>query len=227
MLNITKMMTSKLVIFDLDGTLLNTISDLGTACNHALSQLGLPQHPLEAYNKMVGNGLRKLVERSAPEVPPETIDRLIALTKEYYNGHCTDTTLPYPGMPELLDELVSRGVMVAVASNKYQEGTDRIIRHFFPRVPFIAIEGQNDERPIKPDPTILLDIIKTGEETIGEPLRGSEVRMVGDSTVDIETARRAGIESIAVSWGFSPIEEIETARPDHVVTQASQILQYL
>ena len=219
-------MKKALAIFDLDGTLLNTISDLGTACNHALRQLGLPRHPLEAYNKMVGNGLRKLVERSAPEASKETINRLIALTKEYYNGHCTDTTRPYPGMPELLDELVSRGVMVAVASNKYQEGTDRIIRHFFPLVPFIAIEGQNEERPIKPDPAILLDIIKTAEKTAGEPLGGSEVIMVGDSTVDIDTARRAGIESIAVAWGFSPLVEIETARPDHVVTEASQILHY-
>lgn len=220
-------MTAKLVIFDLDGTLLNTISDLGTACNHALRQLGLPEHPLEAYNRMVGNGLRKLIERSAPDASPETIDRLIPLTKEYYNGHCTVTTRPYPGMPELLQELVDRGIMVAVASNKYQEGTERIIRHFFPHIPFIAIEGQTDTRPIKPDPAILLDIIHTAELSTGQPLSRSDVRMVGDSTVDIETARRAGIPGIAVSWGFSPLTDIETANPDHVVTSASQITEYL
>ena len=220
-------MTAKLVIFDLDGTLLNTISDLGNACNHALGELGMPRHPLDAYNRMVGNGLRRLVERSAPQANPETIDRLIGLTKAYYNRHCTDTTKPYPGIPELLDELARRRVMIAVASNKYQEGTDRIIRHFFPGIPFVAIEGQNEERPIKPDPSILLDVIKAAENASGQRISLCEVRMVGDSTVDIETARRAGIESIAVSWGFSPLADIRTAHPDHIVSSTSRILQYL
>ena len=210
------------VIFDLDGTLLNTITDLGKACNHSLSMSGLPVHPVSAYNRMVGNGFRTLIQRAAPEgTPPEVIDRLTSLSREYYDNHCMESTVPYPGIPGLLEELKARGVRMAVASNKYQAAVDRIIRHYFPDIPFIAIEGQREGRPIKPDPAILSVIME--ENRISE----TSAFMVGDSTVDIETARRAGIPGIAVSWGFSPIEELTPAHPDHIVSDPSQILSVI
>lgn len=214
-------MGTKTVIFDLDGTLLNTISDLGYACNYALDQEGLPTHEISEYVNMVGNGLRKLIELSAPNASPETIDRLITHCKRYYNGHSTDTTQPYPGMSELLETLASHDVKLAVASNKYQEAVDKIIRHFFPDIPFAAIMGQIESRPIKPDPAIINVIM---EQTASSP---EETVMVGDSAVDIETARRAGVISVAVKWGFSPEEDLRDAMPTHLVSSAEEILSLL
>ena len=207
------------VIFDLDGTLLNTISDLGKACNHALSVSAMPTHPVADYHRMVGNGFRKLIERAAPPATsPETLDCLTRLSREYYDNHCMESTTPYPRIPELLEELQARGVKLAVASNKYQAAVDRIIRHYFPKIEFVSIEGQRDDRPIKPDPTILKSIM--ADDALSE----ARAIMVGDSTVDIETARKAGIPSIAVTWGFSPQQELVDAAPDHLVDSPSQIL---
>lgn len=215
----TKEITQPTVIFDLDGTLLNTIADLGKACNHALSSLGMPTHAVADYQKMVGNGFRTLIERAAPEgTPSETLDRLTALSREYYDCHCMESTEPYPGIPELLEELKTRGVRMAVASNKYQAAVERIIRHYFPDIDFIAVEGQREGRPIKPDPAILKSIMALN------PLPETSTFMVGDSTVDIETARNAGIQSIAVTWGFSPQQELLEAAPDYLVSHPSQIL---
>lgn len=209
----------KTVVFDLDGTLLNTITDLGKACNHALSITGMPTHPTSAYNKMVGNGFRKLIERAAPAgTTPETLDRLTVLSRGYYDNHCMESTVPYPGISELLDTLKARGVRMAVASNKYQAAVERIIRHYFPDIPFVAVEGQREGRLIKPDPAILTAIPGVADRA------GEDVWMVGDSTVDVETARRGSVPSIAVTWGFSPVEELEQASPDHIVSHPSQIL---
>ena len=119
----------QLVIFDLDGTLLNTIADLGNACNHALKSMEFSPHPLSAYNYMVGNGVRKLMERAEPDATSETIDELLRHFREYYDEHCTDLTQPYPGIPELLRTLRDQGIRVAVTSNKYQKAVDKIIAH--------------------------------------------------------------------------------------------------
>ncbi|MDE6771794.1 MAG: HAD hydrolase-like protein, partial [Muribaculaceae bacterium] len=124
----------KLAIFDLDGTLLNTIYDLGEAVNYALRKKGFAQHPIPAYNYMVGNGVRKLVERAQPDADSETVDELLSLFKEYYDRNCTVDTKPYTGIPELLAELEKRGVAIAVASNKYQSAAEKIVKHFFPDI---------------------------------------------------------------------------------------------
>ncbi|MDE6866152.1 MAG: HAD hydrolase-like protein, partial [Muribaculaceae bacterium] len=110
----------KLVIFDLDGTLLNTISDLGNACNYALRMMGYSEHALSTYNYMVGNGVRKLVERAVPDADEETIDKLLSIFREYYDEHCTDSTLHNPGIPELLNDLTDKGVTICVSSNKLE-----------------------------------------------------------------------------------------------------------
>ena len=136
-----------LVIFDLDGTLLNTIYDLGEACNYALRKLGYAQHPIPAYNYMVGNGVRKLMERAQPDADKEVIDKLLKYFKEYYGEHCTVDTRPYNGIPELLRELTDRKISIAVASNKYQAAVSKIIDHFFPDIPFVAVKGQVEGRP--------------------------------------------------------------------------------
>lgn len=213
------MIMKKLVIFDLDGTLLNTISDLGASCNHALKAFGYPEHPISAYNYMVGNGVRKLMERAEPDADEETIDRLLELFREHYDEHCTDNTVPYPGIVEMLQELTDKGVAVAVATNKYQRAADKIIRHFFPDIPFVAIMGQVEDRPVKPDPSIDFAILNE------HPTRKADVLQVGDSAVDIETARRACVESIGVTWGFRPVSELRKAYADHVVSSPKEILR--
>ncbi|MDE6787600.1 MAG: HAD family hydrolase, partial [Muribaculaceae bacterium] len=205
----------KLIIFDLDGTLLDTIADLGTACNYALKAKGYHEHPLAAYPYMVGNGVKKLIERAQPDASPEEREELLTLFREYYDEHCTDLTKPYPGIPEMLQQLTDNHIAVAVATNKYESAARKIIDHFFPDIPFVAVMGQTEDRPVKPDPSIDFAIL------LSHPTRKSEAMHVGDSAVDIETARRACIDSVGVTWGFRPITELRKAYADHIVCSPS------
>ena len=208
----------RLIIFDLDGTLLNTIADLGNACNYALKKKGLSEHPLSSYNYMVGNGIRRLMERAAPDASEGMIDSLLCDFREYYDRHCTDCTKPYPGIPELLATLREKGVSVAVASNKYQAAAEQIVRHFFPDIEFAAIRGEQQGCPRKPDPSILFAILGS------HPTPKAEVLMVGDSAVDMETARRACVDSAGVTWGFRPVSELRNAYATHIVSNPVEII---
>ena len=198
----------KLVIFDLDGTLLNTIEDLGRAANYALEQNGFPTHSMASYPFFVGNGVRRLVGRVLPESArgdEDVIQSMLSAFKEYYDEHNTCYTRPYDGIPELVAELVGKGVAVGVASNKYQAATDAIIGHYFPDVPWVAVEGQKDGVPVKPDPSIVFQILAAARVTKRDTL------YVGDSGIDMEAARRACVDSIGVTWGFRPEKEIGRA----------------
>lgn len=209
----------KLVIFDLDGTLLNTIADLGNACNFALKSMGFSEHAISTYNYMVGNGVRKLMERAEPDADEELVDKLLDIFRGYYDNHCTDNTLPYPGIKDLLADLVARGVSVAVATNKYQSAAEKIIQYYFPEIPFVAVLGQSEGRPIKPDPSIVFAILNEF------PVPKRNILYVGDSAVDMETARRACIESAGVTWGFRPMAELRNAYADHIISKPSEILK--
>lgn len=211
----------KLVIFDLDGTLLNTIDDLGLSCNYALETLGYPTHALAAYPFMVGNGVRKLIERAQPDASPEEVDKILSVFKEYYNEHNTDTSKPYDDIESLLQELTDRGIAVAVASNKYQEAVEHIISHFFPNIPFVAVEGQREGRNVKPDPSIVFSILSQ------HPTPKNEVLYVGDSAVDIETAKRACVDNVGVTWGFAPVSHLRKACADHIVSSPKEILNFI
>lgn len=194
----------KLVIFDLDGTLLNTIEDLGHAANFALEKHGFATHTMASYPFFVGNGVRKLITRLLPEGRRDnaTVDAILKDFKEYYNEHNCDYTKPYAGIEELLVELQESGVMLAVASNKYQDAVTRIIEHYFPNVNFVAVEGQIDGRNVKPDPSIVFSVLAKAQ------VPKAEVLYVGDSGVDMETARRACVDSVGVTWGFRPEKEL-------------------
>lgn len=211
----------KLAIFDLDGTLLNTIEDLGRACNHALEQKGLPIHNMASYPFLVGNGVRNLILRAVPESyrTESYIDDILKVFKEYYNEHNCDYTAPYDGIPELLSQLCEMGVKVAVASNKYQQATEKIVKHFFPTVDFVTINGQQEGIPVKPDPSIVFDILAKAQITKDETI------YIGDSGVDMETARRACIDSIGVTWGFRPEKELTEYYANHIVHSPSEILE--
>ena len=209
----------KLAIFDLDGTLLNTIEDLGYAANHALQAHGYPTHSIASYPFFVGNGVRRLIERVLPEDArtEATIDRLLVTFKEYYNDHNTDYTKPYEGIPELLSLLSSRGVAIAVASNKYQAATEKLISHFFPTLAFIAVEGQKEGVPVKPDPSIVFEILAKAKTPKADTI------YIGDSGVDMETARRACVDSVGVTWGFRPEKELVENHADTIVNSPGDI----
>lgn len=210
----------RLVIFDLDGTLLNTISDLGAATNHALKESGYPQHNLASYPMFVGNGVTRLIERALPEDvrTPEIIASMREKFREYYDEHMADATEPYPGMRRLLSDLVDMDVKVAVASNKYQQAVEKLIAHFFPDIPWCAVEGQKEGVPVKPDPSIVFEILGK------VPTRKSKVLYVGDSGVDMETARRACVDSCGVTWGFRPVKELRDTYADNIVNSPDEII---
>lgn len=209
-----------IVIFDLDGTLLNTIDDLGAATNFALRECGYPEHNLASYPMFVGNGVSRLIERALPEDErnPENVQRLKEKFTEYYDVHCADLTQPYPGIKEMLHTLQEMGVRMAVASNKYQEAVEKLINNFFPEIEWSAIEGQKEGVPVKPDPSIVFEILAKS------PARKSKVLYVGDSGVDMETARRACVDSTGVTWGFRPVKELRDYHADNIVNSPEEII---
>lgn len=211
----------KLVIFDLDGTLLNTIEDLGQAANHALEKNGFATHTMASYPFFVGNGVRRLITRVLPEDNRDarTVDTLLKDFMEYYNEHNCDYTKPYYGIPELLLDLQAAGVKIAVASNKYQAAVTRIINHYFSDIDFIAVEGQIDGRNVKPDPSIVFSILAEAQ------VPKAEVLYVGDSGVDMETARRACIDSVGVTWGFRPEKELVESYAGTIISNPTDILK--
>ena len=203
------------IIFDLDGTLLNTIDDLGYACNHALEQAGYPTHPIEAYPEKVGNGINNLIRRALPEGErtEEKILRVREFFVPYYDAHNCDYTRPYEGIPELLAALKRQGHQLAVASNKYQAATEKIVSHYFPDV-FAVILGERAGVERKPDPQIVYDI---------RAALPGEALYIGDSLVDMETARNAGVPFIACSWGFVARNQLVAAGAEHIADRAEEI----
>lgn len=214
----------KIVFWDLDGTLIDTLDDLGAAVNHALALRGLPHLGPDDFRKMVGHGVRNLVAQavekaaSLAEVAPAAgapedvrtdayIDSALADFKEYYCANIDVFTRPYPGMPELLSELSKAGVKMAVVSNKFQEGTERLVKEFFPDVDFVAILGNRPGWPLKPSPEIVEDVLKRVDGG-GEHISRADAILVGDSPTDMRTAANGGIDAIAVTWGYSSQEEL-------------------
>ena len=246
-------MPKRLVIFDLDGTLIDSLEDLGAAVNHALSLRGLPLHTREDYRKMVGHGVRNLVEKALeasvgpmvsegkvafggqmtegnyfsgrcpknqfPSARTDSyVDAALADFKEYYSAHSAVHTRPYPGIPELLADLQAAGVRLAVASNKFQEGTERLIRSLFHDIQFVAILGNRPGYPLKPAPEIVQEVLRKAD--IGP----SDAVMVGDSPTDMRTAANGGIEGLAVTWGYRTADELAGHRLVHSVPELRGLL---
>ncbi len=213
----------KLAIFDLDGTLLDTIGDLAASCDAVMQMNGLPQHTTDEYRQMVGRGILRLVEAAIPEQmrSPEYVEKVRRDFVAYYLDHIDLHTHPYNGIPELINAMTERGVKIAVASNKFQAGTERLIRSFFPDVEFVAVLGQRVGVPLKPDPQIDLEIIEAAGV---EP---SETLHIGDSGVDMQTAHAAGVRAVGVTWGFRSREELTESGADVIVDHPEEILNLL
>ncbi|MGL5980144.1 MAG: HAD family hydrolase [Phocaeicola sp.] len=213
----------KLIIFDLDGTLLNTIGDLAAAVNHALTHYGYPTHTEDACRFFVGNGITKLLERALPadKQTPQEVERLMAQFLPYYNAHSTDLTAPYAGTIELLKKLQAEGYKLAVASNKHQSGTSELVALYFAGIEFCSVLGQREGVETKPHPTIVYETIATAGVTPEETL------YVGDSNVDMETAQNAGVDALGVAWGFRPRAELEAYKPLAVIDVAAELMNYL
>ncbi len=188
----------KTVIFDLDGTLLDTLQDLTDATNYALHRHGFPEHSLEAVRSFVGNGVRKLIERAVPAgLETATVDAVFATFMTYYSEHCLDKTAPYGGVPEMLRTLKEAGYRMAVVSNKADAVVKHLCHQFFPGTIEVA-EGENEAAGIgkKPSP----DMVNLAVKELGVALE--TCIYVGDSDVDIQTAHNAQMSCISVTWGF-------------------------
>ena len=216
-------MKKRLVIFDLDGTLLNTIADLAVATNEALKAMGYPTHSEEVIQTFVGNGVSKLLERSMPE--DKRTEENIALVRRhfmaYYDQHNADLSTPYPGIADMLSRLQEGGVMLAVASNKYQSATEKLIARYFPHINFVCVLGQRQGIPVKPSPDIVLEIMEKAN------VSRSDTLYVGDSGVDMQTAQNAHVDAIGVSWGFRPRAELQSFSPLGIIDSAEELLRYV
>ena len=218
----------KLVIFDLDGTLLYTVPDIAAATNQALAACGYPVHSETDIASFIGNGINKLFERALPENArsQEEVLRIRSLFLPYYGEHCADMTRPFDGIPELLTGICRHGIKVAVASNKYHPATVKLIQHFFPETPFCAVFGEREGVPRKPEPMIVWDILRKAGISVSDDGRES-VLYVGDSGVDMQTAANAGLEAVAVTWGCRTREELASYSPAHIVDRPEQIADIL
>ena len=206
------------VIFDLDGTILNTLEDLAAAGNWICRQKGWPEHTVEGYRQLVGTGMRNLLGLLDPMGHSDPgLDDALAEYMDYYGRHCLEKTAPYPGIPALLAELKRRGVKLAVYSNKGDRFCGEIVEHFFPGV-FDVIRGKVDGVPVKPNPAGLALVMEAlGAET-------ATTLYVGDSNVDMETARNGGLVSCGVTWGFRGRKELQEAGAVHMTDTAEELL---
>ena len=214
----------KFIIFDLDGTLIDTIEDIANACNYALRQCGCPERRLDEYNMLVGRGIDNLFRGALPEgmKSEDMVTRMREHFVPYYNLHKCDFSHPYDGIIELLDRLSAEGIRFAVASNKYQDGTEQLVRNLFGRYDFVKILGERKGKPIKPDPLIVQEAME------GIPgINIDEVLYCGDSNVDMQTGINAGVKTVGVTWGFRSREELQAYDPYALIDHPSEMIQII
>ncbi len=211
------------VIFDLDGTLLDTLHDLGDSMNRLLQRHGWPVHPPSSYKMFVGNGARKLIERAVPadQHTPEVLDQCYREFIEDYRQNWAKKTAPYTGIPELIDSLYNRGIRMSVLSNKIHDFTVRCVERFLAPEKFQLIFGERPGIPRKPDPAGALEIAeKTGiapENTV----------YVGDTAIDMQTGTAAGMYTVGVLWGFRSRQELEENGAMHIIERPEELMDVI
>lgn len=211
-------MKYKAVIFDMDGTILNTLEDLKNATNYSLRQFGMPERSLEEVRMFVGNGIRKLVERAVPSgTSEEKIAQVFDVFLEYYEIHSADNTSPYPGILELVEKLKKSGIKTAVSTNKADVPAQELGRKYFNGI-FDLIVGQQDGLKVKPAPDSVNKILSILD------IQKKDAIYIGDSDVDVQTAKNSGLDFIGVSWGFRGREFLEKNGAKNIVDNANEIL---
>lgn len=211
------------VLFDLDGTLLNTLGDISGAVNRALEKNGFPGHSVEICRSFIGDGARTLISRALPKgfATDEIIARCLADFRQDYALNWHLTTRPYPRVPELLDQLSNQGVRFSVLSNKPHEFTVKCVERFLPDWPFEVVFGQRENMPLKPDPSSALEIARRMN------LQPVACLFVGDSPVDMKTGANAGMDAVGVSWGFTERRELAAQHPGAIVSEPMEILNLM
>ena len=210
-------MAYQAVLFDMDGTVLNTLDDLTDAVNYTLDHFSLPPVARSHVRKNLGHGAQYLIAHCVPEeCGPDTVAQVLALYKPWYDRHCRIKTAPYPGMTELMNELSEAGILLAVVSNKPDTAVQELVNAFFPGLLECAV-GEKTGVRTKPHPDTLLAAV----EKLGVPLE--QCVYVGDSEVDVETARNAGMDGIAVVWGFRDEEELLRAGAEVLVHSMNEL----
>ncbi|MBR4763376.1 MAG: HAD-IA family hydrolase [Lachnospiraceae bacterium] len=214
-------MKYKAVIFDMDGTTLDTLEDLLGALNHTLGRFGFPLHDLREMRGYVGSGIRRQIEQGAPAgTPAETIDRMLPVFMEYYKVHGAEHTHPYEGIPELLRHLRDRGIRTAIVSNKADVAVRRLTEVYFPGLFEVSV-GEKEGVRRKPAPDSVLEVLRIMGLSV------SDAVYVGDSEVDIQTADRAGMDRIIVGWGFRDREDLLRDGADRVFGSPREVEEYL
>lgn len=209
------------IIFDLDGTLLNTIKDIGDSVNKVMEDNGLNTYTYDEYKLMVGNGFRKLLERALGKDHMDLIEEAMHGFLYYYDKYYMESSVPYEGIKELLIELERRQIKLAINTNKRNDYANNLINHVLGDISFIEVLGEKPEFPKKPAPDAALYLI----DKMG--LKKEEVLYIGDSSTDIKTALNAGLSSIGVSWGFRGETELKKEGATYIAYQPSDILKYL
>lgn len=216
-------MTIDAVLFDLDGTLLNTLGDIAAAANRVLAESGFPPHPDESYKQFIGSGVRMLFHRALPPDADtdDQIEHCVLRFLHAYNEGWNIRTRPYDGIPELLDELARRDIALTVLSNKPDAFTRRCVEFYFARRPFRAVSGDRPDRPRKPDPA--------GALAIAHDLAITPDRFLylGDSSVDMQTGHRAGMHPVGVSWGFRSVDELREHGAEAIVDHPGELLRLI
>ena len=208
------------VLFDLDGTLLDTLEDLATAANRVLAAKGLPVHTVDAFRIFVGDGLNTLVERMLPDDArtPEMIRDAAAFFREEYGKNWHECSAPYPGIAAMLDGLTAQGLRMGILSNKPDTFTQLCVRQLLPSWTFNPVLGQRSGVPKKPDPSAALEVARLLS------LQPSQILYVGDSGVDMQTALSAGMPAVGVLWGFRPADELRQAGAHHLIARPEELL---
>lgn len=208
-------------VFDLDGTLLDTLADIASACNTVLARHEYPQHPLAAYTGMVGDGFGTLMKRAMPPERPPDHMRLMELTEEaraVYATHMTDETRPYPQMRETLRTLATQGKKLFVLSNKPDNLVKTLIAFYFPEIVFCDVRGARPEQPLKPDPSVLLAMLASAQ------VLPAQACYIGDSNVDMITAKNAALPGIGAAWGFRGASELWESGATCVIEKPDELL---
>lgn len=217
-------MKIKAAIFDLDGTLFYSLPDIANSINKVLEAHNYPTHPHSEIEKMIGNGFRKLVERALPNKESQDyklVDKLDIIARDIYKENlCIDSKI-YDGIDKLLDFLTEKGISININTNKPHNLVQPIVDHYFNKWDIKYAFGQRENLPIKPDPSTALEI------TANLGLKPEDVIFIGDSYVDINTAKNAGMTSVAVTWGYATVESLKEAKPDNLVESPTDIFNIL